>query len=108
MVLSIALALLTAAPTSPEAETVITLACSMLSALELEIVTLFEAAKEGALVPPVLAEVWVTVETELPTRFSTTPTPTAMPKPAATEVPMISESSLAADDAALTVNDPAR
>ena len=107
MVVLIALALLTAAPTSPEAETLITLACSMLSALELEIVTLLEAAKVGALVPPVLAELWVTVETELATRFSTTPTPIAIPKPAATEVPMISELSLAAVEAELIVNDPA-
>ena len=106
MVVLIALALLTAAPTRTEAETLMTLACSMPSALELEIVTLLEAAKVGALLPPVLAELWVSVVIELPTRFSTTPTPSAMPKPAATEVPIISELSLAAEEAALMVKDP--
>ena len=107
MVILIALALLTAAPIRPDADTLMTLACSMPSALELEIVTFLEAAKVGALVPSVLAELRVSVETELATRFSTTPTPRAMPKPAATEVPMISELSLAAEEAALMVRDPA-
>ena len=102
----IALALLTAAP-NREADTLITLVCAMLSALELANVTLLEAAKVGALVPPVLAELWVRVRTELPTRFSTTPTPTAAPKPAATEVLMISELRVVAAEAEPIVNDPA-
>ena len=103
----IALALLTAAPTKPDADTAIALACSMPSAVELAIVTLVEAAKVGALVPPVLAELRVSVETELLTRFSTTPTPTAMPKPAAKVLAMISAFSLAFVEAALIVSDPA-
>ena len=107
MVVLIAFALLTAAPYKMEADTLITLACSMLSALELAIVTLLEAAKVGVLVPPVLAELWVRVRTELPTRFSTTPTPIAAPKPAVSEVLMISELSLAAWEAEPIVNEPA-
>ena len=107
MVVLIALALLMAAPIRPEADTLMTFACSILSALELEILTLLEAAKVGALVPPILAELWVSVKTELATRFSTTPTPMAMPKPAATEVPIISELSLVAEEDAPMVKDPA-
>ena len=107
MEVSIALALLTEAPYRTEADTLITLVCAMLSALELAIVTLLEAAKVGALVPPVLAELWVRVRTELPIRFSTTPTPTAAPKPAATEVLMISELSVVAVEAEPIVSDPA-
>ena len=77
----------------------------MPSALELAIVTLVEAAKVGALVPSVLAELRVSVETVLPTRFSITPTPIAAPKPAANELAMISALRLASLEAALIVND---
>ena len=103
----VALALLTTAPTTPEADAVMAFACSMVSAVELEIVMFDAAVKVGFLRPlPAAVDDWVRAVTRLLMVFSTTPVPTATPMPAARDVATISAFKLALPDEAAIVIDP--